>query len=47
MLEEHNVVTAELGLYDPDVGGVRLEDILEITRSGCRNLTELEVCLEV
>ena len=47
ILEEHNVVTAELGLYDPDVGGVRLEDILEITRNGCRNLTELEVCLEV
>jgi Xaa-Pro aminopeptidase len=46
-LKEHNAVTAELGLYDPDVGGVRIEDILEITRTGCRNMTSMETLLEI
>jgi len=34
-----DVVTVEPGVYDPDVGGVRLEDMLVITDSGSRNLT--------
>jgi len=34
-----DVVTVEPGIYDPDVGGVRLEDMLVITRDGSRNLT--------
>jgi Xaa-Pro aminopeptidase len=34
-----DVVTVEPGIYDPDVGGVRLEDMLVITSDGSRNLT--------
>ncbi len=34
-----DVVTVEPGVYDPDIGGVRLEDMLVITASGSRNLT--------
>jgi Xaa-Pro aminopeptidase len=32
-------VTVEPGFYDPAVGGVRLEDMLVITKDGSRNLT--------
>ena len=34
-----DVVTVEPGVYDPDIGGVRLEDMLVITADGSRNLT--------
>ncbi|UCE28533.1 MAG: aminopeptidase P family protein [Candidatus Bathyarchaeota archaeon] len=46
-LEENNIVTIEPGLYDPAVGGVRIEDIVEVTKSGCNNLTTMETCLEI
>ncbi|MBI3878473.1 MAG: aminopeptidase P family protein [Verrucomicrobia bacterium] len=42
-----NVVTVEPGLYYSDVGGVRLEDVVLVTRNGCRNLTEFDKQLEV
>ena len=35
-----DVVTIEPGVYDPSIGGVRLEDMLVITESGARNLTQ-------
>ena len=34
-----DVVTGERGLYDPAIGGVRLEDMLLITADGSRNFT--------
>lgn len=38
-LVEGDIVTIEPGVYDPAVGGVRLEDMLLVTADGSRNLT--------
>lgn len=42
-----HVVTVEPGLYYPDIGGVRLEDVALVTRNGARNLTRFEKQLEL
>nr|MBA3739308.1 M24 family metallopeptidase [Actinomycetota bacterium] len=38
-LRAGDVVTVEPGIYDPAIGGVRLEDMLVITEEGSRDLT--------
>ncbi len=38
-LQIGDVVTVEPGIYDPAIGGIRLEDMLVITADGSRNLT--------
>ncbi len=39
-LEPGHVVTVEPGLYDPAVGGGRVEDLAVVTEDGYRNLTD-------
>jgi len=47
LLRDRNVVTVEPGLYYAGLGGVRLEDVVLVTKSGCRNLVKLPRVLEV
>lgn len=42
-----HVITVEPGLYDPRVGGVRIEDVVVVTSSGCENLSKLDKELEI
>ncbi|MEN9506855.1 MAG: hypothetical protein RI958_2781 [Actinomycetota bacterium] len=39
VLREGDVVTVEPGVYRGDFGGVRIEDLVEVTSTGCRTLT--------
>ena len=39
VLAPGNVVTIEPGLYFPDWGGVRIEDVVIVEPDGCTNLT--------
>ena len=41
-LRKGQVVTDEPGIYLPDKFGVRIEDMLLITKNGCKNLTKAE-----
>ena len=47
ILQEGQVVTVEPGLYYLDAGGIRLEDMVLITRTGCENLTTFPKFLEL
>jgi Xaa-Pro aminopeptidase len=46
-LRTGHVVTVEPGLYYPGIGGVRLEDMVCITKSCPKNLTKFEKVLEI
>jgi Xaa-Pro aminopeptidase len=39
VLRTGHVVTVEPGLYYPDAGAIRIEDLVVVTGTGCRNLT--------
>jgi Xaa-Pro aminopeptidase len=47
VLQPGHVVTVEPGLYYPELGGVRLEDVALVTKNGPRNLTRFEKILEI
>jgi Xaa-Pro aminopeptidase len=46
-LQPSHIVTVEPGLYYPEIGGVRLEDVALVTNNGARNLTRFEKVLEI
>jgi Xaa-Pro aminopeptidase len=39
VLEIGNTVTVEPGIYQPGLGGVRIEDLVLVTADGCERLT--------
>jgi Xaa-Pro aminopeptidase len=47
VLRAGNVVTVEPGLYYQGMGGVRLEDVVVVTKTGCENLVQIPKFLEV
>lgn len=47
ILKEGQVVTVEPGLYYEDAGGIRIEDDVVVTKTGCKNLVKLPKFLEV
>jgi Xaa-Pro aminopeptidase len=47
ILEEGNVVTVEPGIYIPGFGGVRIEDLVVVTRTGCRVLSRSSKTLTI
>lgn len=40
-LEKNMVVSCEPGIYIPGFGGVRIEDLVAVTKDGCENLTRV------
>lgn len=47
VLRSGNVVTVEPGLYYPGEGGIRIEDLVVVTDTGCRVLTKFPKLLEL
>jgi len=47
LLQAGEVVTVEPGLYYPEIGAARIEDMVLVTTDGCRNLTEFPKVLEI
>lgn len=47
VLRAGNVMSCEPGLYYPGIGGVRIEDLISVTRSGCDVLGHFPKVLEI
>jgi Xaa-Pro aminopeptidase len=46
LLEPGNVVTVEPGIYQPDWGGIRIEDDVLVTPDGCEVLSHISKSLD-
>jgi Xaa-Pro aminopeptidase len=46
-LKDRQVLTVEPGLYYPSLGGVRLEDVVLVTKTGCKILSRFPKQLEI
>src|SRR2546423_5144955 len=46
-LKDRQVLTVEPGLYYPGLGGVRLEDVVLVTKTGCKILSRFPKQLEI
>jgi Xaa-Pro aminopeptidase len=47
VLKDRQVLTVEPGLYYPGLGGVRLEDVVLVTETGCKILSRFRKQLEI
>jgi len=47
ILQVNEVVTVEPGVYYPEWGGIRLEDLVVVKENSCECLTEIETFLEI
>ncbi len=47
VLKEREVVTVEPGLYYPGLGGGRIEDVVVVTKTGCKILSKFPKVLEI
>ena len=47
VLQDRQVVTVEPGLYYPGLGGVRIEDVVAVTKKGCKILSRFPKQLEI
>lgn len=47
LLQEGHIVTVEPGLYYPGLGAIRIEDMVLVTKDGCRNLTNFPKVFEL
>jgi len=46
-LKDRQVLTVEPGLYYPGLGGVRLEDVVLVKKTGCKILSRFPKQLEI
>jgi Xaa-Pro aminopeptidase len=47
LLQEGHIVTVEPGLYYPGLGAIRIEDMVLVTKDGCRDLTNFPKVFEL
>ena len=47
LLQEGHIVTVEPGLYYPGLGAIRIEDMVLVTKDGCKNLTNFPKVFEL
>lgn len=47
ILKKNQVITVEPGLYYPKIGGIRIEDTVLVTKSGCKNLSKFPKFFEI